>query len=239
MTTTLGTDEQRQARLALDKLRAAFGTHKLKRFLAAMHEQMWPPLGMDARGNRFGRDQEPGPNGSAPAGNVAAQMRLAIEEALGSHENLPEGLVKQIFTLLEKHAPLNGDEEPLGEMQELRRREEMPPALDVEAFSKALREYGVNADDESVKRALDDMPMNALHGGSLGRGGGPGGVFAAKRAGERGGGAMDSAASKFNISRIIVGDAGLAERAGGRQPTMSAAQQRRFEERFPHIARTY
>ena len=58
---------------------------------------------------------------------------------------------------------------------------------------------------------------------------------------EHAGGAMDRALSSAckkapGLRDIVVGD--VADR-GRREPTMSAAQQRRFEERFPDIARTY
>ena len=53
-------------------------------------------LALDARGNRFARDQERS-NGSPPAANAAQALRAEIEQAWSGHENLPEGLVKEIF----------------------------------------------------------------------------------------------------------------------------------------------
>jgi hypothetical protein len=240
------------------KLLEALGVDQalLDEEIARLRKQLGhgPRLGLDAKGNRLplraldeevlesARTPSASPNGS-PAGNAAAQLRLAIENELAGFENLPEGLAAKIFKLLEQHAPLNGDEEPLGEreMQELRRREEHgPEALDAESFSEFLRGKGVH--QETIEGALnvvkDAMPLNALHGGSLARGGGPGGIFAAKK---RTAGAMDRALSSAckkapGLRDIVIG--GIADR-GRRESTMSAAQQRRFEERFPDIARTY
>ena len=203
-------------------------------------------LALDEEVLESARTPSASPNGSAPAEN-AAQLRLEIEEALSGHENLPEGLVKQIFAALEKLAPLGAGDQGSAELDkadlaELRRRDEMPPALDTEQFAKFLRGKGINEDTikDAVGMVKDAFPPNALpHGGALGRGAGPGARFAMKR--EHAGGAMDRALSSAckkapGLRDIVVGD--VADR-GRREPTMSAAQQRRFEERFPDIARTY
>jgi hypothetical protein len=206
------------------ELRKRFGSAKnLCRVLGIDENLLKSGLALDSKGNRLARDQVENLNGSAPAETGAAALRLAIENEFAGFENLPAGLAAKIFKLLEQHAPLNGDEEPLGEreMQELRRREEHgPEALDAGELARILREYGVNADEESVKRALDDMPMNAL-GGSLG------GKFAEKRAG---GGAMDSASRKFGLGRIEAW--GAADHAVDRRPAPSAARLERIDRKF-------
>ena len=122
---------------------------------------------LDARGNGSARLRPREAERLAAGRQCRAAVAGRDRELCAAAKDLPEGLRQGIIAHVEKHAPLSraGDQGSA----------ELDKA-DLEQFAKFLRGKGI--DEETINGAMklvgDVFPPNALHGGALGRGAGPG-----------------------------------------------------------------